>query len=149
MTGAAEPGGLAAPRADSCHSPGQYQPGETVNPAPCRRPVPRPDWRMPDVGGPGAGGQRDVRLPGAGFGAAETEWLVDQGGMARWRGRSDYSHAPGGGASSCSMVEVGRRFDSGGAPQARETGVSEGWGRRLVIEASFEVTGRTRSVFFW
>jgi hypothetical protein len=28
-----------------------------------------------------------------------------------------------------------------GAPPARETGVSEGcWGRRLVIEASFEVT---------
>jgi hypothetical protein len=26
MTGAAEPGGLGAPRADSCHSPGHYQP---------------------------------------------------------------------------------------------------------------------------
>jgi hypothetical protein len=27
-----------------------------------------------------------------------------------------------------------------GAPPARETGVSEGWRRRLIIEASFEVT---------
>jgi hypothetical protein len=26
MTGAAEPGGLGAPRADSCHSPGHHQP---------------------------------------------------------------------------------------------------------------------------
>jgi hypothetical protein len=38
------------------------------------------------------------------------------------------------------MVEVGRRFDSGGAPPARQTSMPEGcWGRRLVIEASFEV----------
>jgi hypothetical protein len=36
---------------------------------------------------------------------------------------------------------MGRRFDSGGAPPARETGVPESrWEWRLIIEASFEVT---------
>jgi len=38
------------------------------------------------------------------------------------------------------MVEVVAGSILAGAPPARETGVSEGWRRRLIIEASFEVT---------